>query len=1119
METNQIDWLTRGLQYRTQGLWPDAILCFEKASKEKENPRHNEAYYFLGEAWWGLAQIDKAATAWRRGYDQDNKNLPCLQALADALMHLGQLEEAGQFAQTVLSYRSDDARALWINGMLAFRAQKAEEGENALPFLLDKHPEILNDIAYARMLTRLLDGLHEEDNEKAVKLLSYFDEEKRTALPGILKAGLARAFLRFLPNVDTDVRLLLSTLVADSFLPQDEDGLRSLAWLLSEKGLREEAAPWTEIFARKQEEKFERQRQNAEVPPSNWSRRTYGALRIAWLLPGDTVRALLAPLAETIIGSGLFLRFDVWSVNHHQQALAARPAAEDVVMVRALPAEKPAEKLALFDYDILIDGAGLCWPCHTFFVEKPARQIWSAVSMETLALPFAWADKTFGDFSSLWEALRKEAKNLSETSSLTAQAFFAQRDTALRAHQGKDFETAQTIYQALLQEQPDMAALHFLTAMLAYDMRNDESAREHFELAVRSAPNCGKTHEAFAEYLMEHDIDLAAAVVDEGMKSAPQSMMLARVAGKIAMQRGDIQWAETMFIELLRADPTCARLHFELGVVLQGQNRLQEAGRSYQRALLFEPEMIEAHFNLGALFQKRNLLEAARDAYRFVLNKEPTHTQAYMQLGEVLAASGDIRGWFANFKNFQTSCPSSILMMSQGLEASQFMGNYRGVEYFLERLRKLDFKAENNTELIDALDLIQYQLLFFDIDPDVSLKMARLYDEAMRKTFGVPLPRKEKRHSGKIRIGYLSADLRDHVMGRMVWHATRYHDKSKFELFFYSLSESHDFVTENLKNLADHFAVLADLGEHDAARRIDQDDLDILVDLSTNTKGAKPGILALKPARVQITHIASAGTLGLSTIDFKLTDQFADLPEMQQYQIEPFLAMQGCVYPYHHVAAATEHPYHRAALGIAEDAVLLGAFVTPMKLSARCLTLWKKVLDRIPQAKLIFSPITPAFGQIYRHLMGQVEIAEDRYLFLPIPNGGEPLRQARYQIIDFVLDPMPFGNVNGALEPLDAGVPIVTLVGQRHGERTVYSILKNLGETRTIAESGNDYVDIAVRLATDTEFMRDVRAGIRKGLAHSPLTDMKQHCRYLEEAYITALAQKAPQALAESGFA
>ena len=304
--------------------------------------------------------------------------------------------------------------------------------------------------------------------------------------------------------------------------------------------------------------------------------------------------------------------------------------------------------------------------------------------------------------------------------------------------------------------------------------------------------------------------------------------------------------------------------------------------------------------------------------------------------------------------------------------------------------------------------------------------------------------------------------------------------------------------------------------EREAALAIAADDLDVLVDLSTHTKGARPGILALKPARVQITHVASAGTVGLSAVDFKLTDGYADLPANQAHQIETLLPMDGCVYPYRHVAPAAEHPFQRAALGIAADAVVIGAFVSPLKLSRRCLVLWREVLARIPRARLAFSPVDPALRPTFERLTAAAGIAAERLLFLP-QGRNDAENQARYALVDFVLDPMPYGGVNGTLEALDMGVPVVTLQGRRHGERTSYSILANLGVTATVAASGREYVDIAVRLATDPGFMREVRAAIRAGIRQSALTDMPAHTRALERAYVEALAATAPDALAAAG--
>jgi predicted O-linked N-acetylglucosamine transferase (SPINDLY family) len=222
---------------------------------------------------------------------------------------------------------------------------------------------------------------------------------------------------------------------------------------------------------------------------------------------------------------------------------------------------------------------------------------------------------------------------------------------------------------------------------------------------------------------------------------------------------------------------------------------------------------------------------------------------------------------------------------------------------------------------------------------------------------------------------------------------------------------------------------------------------------ASREQGAKPGILAFKPARVQITHIANA------------------------------------------------------------DTVVIGAFASLLKLSRRCLTLWHQVLARIARAKVAFSPMAPVLRGQYLRLAAAAGIAPDRLLFLP-EGRTEEENQARYTLLDFVLDPMPYGGVNGTLEALDMGVPVVTLLGRRHGERASYSILANLGVTETVAASDRECVEIAVRLAEDPAFMRDVRARIRTALAHSALTDMPAHTRNLERAYLAALEKKCPPALA-----
>ncbi len=191
---------------------------------------------------------------------------------------------------------------------------------------------------------------------------------------------------------------------------------------------------------------------------------------------------------------------------------------------------------------------------------------------------------------------------------------------------------------------------------------------------------------------------------------------------------------------------------------------------------------------------------------------------------------------------------------------------------------------------------------------------------------------------------------------------------------------------------------------------------------------------------------------------------------------------------------------------------MIGAFSTPLKLSQRCLATWRDVLARIPAAVLAFSPVNPALRDTYVRLTANSGIDPKRIVFIP-QGRDDAENQARYRLVDLVLDPMPYGGVNGTMEALAMGVPVVTLVGRRHAERSSYSILTNLGVTDTIATTGPEYVDIAVRLAAEAGFMRRVRDRIAQGLGHSPLTDMTAHVRNLERAYVAALEHAAPEAL------
>jgi predicted O-linked N-acetylglucosamine transferase (SPINDLY family) len=689
----------------------------------------------------------------------------------------------------------------------------------------------------------------------------------------------------------------------------------------------------------------------------------------------------------------------------------------------------------------------------------------------------------------LGEALRALQLEVNAMPSRTAAAELAARlDAAVTANQSHEIAVAKEGYDALLAEQPGHAPTLYLRGTLSREAGDAEAALADFTAAAKAAPRDAKSWAAAAQVeIARHATTSARALVDQGLALAPDDAGLLRTLGHVERDEHNAAASLNAFARAVALHPMDADTHYNYGVALQTLRLRPDAARAYQRALALAPDMLEAHFNLGILFHEQGDTDAAITALEWVIARQPQRAEAHRMLVDILDLARRHEAWKAAVRRFERSCPDALGLVGSALEYYQYLGDFRTVENYLGRVAREKFKPADDLDLADSLEQLLFLLLYFDLDPGVMAAFYRSYDRVAQHVYGPPRTHAEPRRPGRVRIGYLSADMRDHVMGRMMVGPLSLHDRERFAVHCYSTSPAaeDDAVTAQYVALADEFVHLDALTDAAAAERIAADDLDLLVDLSTHTKGARPGILARKPARVQMTHAASAGALGLSAVDFKLTDRFCDRPENAAELVEKLLPMDGCLYPFRRMTAGPDHPYHRDRLGIAPDDVVIGALVTPLKLSRRTLALWKEILERVPHARLAFSPNAPWMLDTYPRLLTAAGINPDRAILLP-QGRNESERLGRYTLVDFVLDPMPYGNVNGTLEPLNMGVPVVTLCGSSHGERT-------------------DYVAIAVRLATDAAFMRAVRTAIAGRLAEPPLAALRTYTQNLEAAYLRAL--------------
>jgi predicted O-linked N-acetylglucosamine transferase (SPINDLY family) len=602
-------------------------------------------------------------------------------------------------------------------------------------------------------------------------------------------------------------------------------------------------------------------------------------------------------------------------------------------------------------------------------------------------------------------------------------------------------------------------------------------------------------------------VDDALAAYVEALAQSPQRADLHYNIATLRAAKRDFAGAEASFREAASLKPEWPQAFLGLGHLCFRQGRFEDAERAFERAAALAPDSVEALFNLAAARDRLRRWTEALPPLRRARAIAPNDARVWLALRNHLLLFRRYEEAFEDFRAFEPHATPSAPVVAAGLMSARVAP---GVEYEDKYLPlALEWPYGKGDSGYAGIAIAHAEC--YDV-PRAALKRLhetynRLRQDERRGLADLAPPRAIC--STPIRIGYLSADLRDHVMGRLMLGVFARHDRTRFAVHAYSLAqrELEDRVTGEFRACCDSFARLDDLDNHSAAKRIAADGLDVLIDLMCHSGASRPGILLYKPAPVIITHLGSHGPVGLQQVDFKLSDRHVDLPDAGEYQIEAPLPLERCVLPVRRVAPAAHGP-SREELGIDRTAVVFGVFVSLRKLSPRCLGLWRALLERVPGSVLAFSPRREAERALYVRRLASFGIAAERIAFIPFTL-DEPVDRARYRLIDVVLDTLPYTGGDTTAVALDMGVPVVTRVGERAAERMTYSLLAHLGVTDTVAGTDDDYVAIACRLASDAVWRKGVGAAIAARLPTSGLADLDLYTRALESAYLRALDLKA----------
>lgn len=585
---------------------------------------------------------------------------------------------------------------------------------------------------------------------------------------------------------------------------------------------------------------------------------------------------------------------------------------------------------------------------------------------------------------------------------------------------------------------------------------------------MQPAPASKPLHALLQEvsiHLQQHSLDSAQMLLDQAALIAPQVRDVQMLQAILAVQTRQHEKAEYIFRALLRHNPSDVDALANLGFLLLQVERPHEALALLERAIQLQPRHAGLHLNLGAAQEALSRQDDALQSYQQSLALNPHEAQAHFAVGKLLQGRQDFQDAFASYQRTLSLNPAHPEALSNLLFA----------HHYLE-----DFSPRANNTLARRLAL------------------------ALAANAAHPGPEEKEKRTPKsvLKVGFVSADLREHPVSYFLEATLQQLDRTRLSLFAYSNNIFEDEVSTRLKPHFKCWRVIEALNDRDAAALIQQDQIDVLVDLSGYTAGHRQGLFARRPAPLQLSWLGYFSTTGQTAIDYALADPVCVPPEEENLFVERIWRMPVTRYCF---TAPSNAPAISRLPALESGHITFGNFQALPKINRRVLRAWAEILRLAPNAQLRIQ--SKQLSDPSRRSQFEAQLAACK---LPLERvrlaGGESRMDylASHGEVDLILDTFPYPGGTTTAEALWMGVPTLTLAQPGMLGRQGQSIMSAAGLPQWVADTEADYIGRAIQWAQASNeqlhALALLRSGLREEMKKSALLDASRFARDFEQA-------------------
>jgi protein O-GlcNAc transferase len=648
-------------------------------------------------------------------------------------------------------------------------------------------------------------------------------------------------------------------------------------------------------------------------------------------------------------------------------------------------------------------------------------------------------------------------------------------------------------FDALLGLEPNHVAALTERGLVLSGLEQHDAALASVERAIALEPRYAEAHlnrGVICGQLKRHDAAMESLDAALRLKPNLANAWLGRGNVMFDLRRHDEALAA--YDKALSLQPQLAEAWLGRGNVWFDLKHYDEALAAYDRALTLQPRLAEAWLGRGnVLFDLRRCEEALAD-YQRALSLKPGSAEAWVGRGNAFTELKRHDEAFAAYDKALSLKPDLMALEGDRILSKMRLCDWKALEAECDHLIQSVRRGEANTS--------PFAFLAISSSAEDQLHCARTW---ARKRYPVRDQWDGQRQPhDRIRIGYVSADFREHPVTYLAAGVFEAHDRSQFEVLGISIGPGDNSdIRRRVENAFDRFIDCSALGVDEIARRIRAEEIDILVDLNGFTQNARPGILARRPAPVQVNYLGYPGTMGAEYVDYIIADPILVPASHRESYLEKVVCLPHTYMPHDGVSRLiSDRAFERAECGLPEHGFVFCCFNNAYKLNPTLFASRMKILKAVEGSVLWLSEHYATAVNNLRREAAAAGVDPGSLVFADrLPSSADHL--ARHRLADLFLDTLPYNAHTTASDALWAGLPVLTQIGDSFAGRVAASLLTAAGLPELIVQTAEQFESLSIELATRPAMLAGIKDKLAQHRLTRPLFDTRSYTRHLETAY------------------